>query len=73
MKFSKFKFLTKVQTFNIFSEIIARGGSRILHRRGRQPSREGAPSYDFVKFSEKLHEIEKILDRGGARAGSAPP
>ena len=23
----------------------------------------GAPTYDFVKFSEKLHEIEKILGR----------
>ena len=26
---------------------------------GRQPSR-GAPTYDFAKYSEKLHEIEKI-------------
>ena len=25
----------------------------------------GAPTYDSVKFSQKLHEIEKILDRGG--------
>ena len=34
----------------------------------------GAPTYDFVKFSEKLHEIEKILGRrGGGRAGCAPP
>ena len=32
----------------------------------------GAPTYDFVKFSEKLHEIEKILGRRGARAGCAP-
>ena len=29
----------------------------------------GAPTYDFAKFCEKLHEIEKIL----ARAGFAPP
>ena len=42
-----------------------RGGSRIPHRRGHQPSRGGAPTYDFAKISEKLHEIEKILGRGG--------
>ena len=29
----------------------------------------GASTYDFVKFSEKLHEIEKILGCRGARAG----
>ena len=39
----------------------------ILHRRGRQPSREGAPTYDFSKFSEKLCEIEKILTVGLTR------
>ena len=33
----------------------------------------GAPTYDFVKSSEKLHEIEKILDRRGACTGCAPP
>ena len=48
------------------------GGSRIPHRRGRQPSR-GAPTYDFAKFCEKLHDIEKILGRGGVHAGCAPP
>ena len=26
----------------------------------------GAPTYDFAKFFEKMHEIEKNLDRGGA-------
>ena len=50
---------------------IARGGSRIPHRRGRQLS-GGAPTYDFAKFCEKLHEIEKILGRRGVRAGGAP-
>ena len=49
---------------------IVRGGSRIHHRRGRQPS--GGPTYDFAKFGEKLYEIEKILGRRGARAGVAP-
>ena len=33
----------------------------------------GAPTYDFVKFSEKLHEIKTNLGCRGARAGSAPP
>ena len=36
---------------------------------GRQPSR-GAPTYDFVKFSEKLHEIEKFL---GLKGRHSPP
>ena len=27
---------------------------------------EGAPTYDFAKFSQKLHEIERIWTRGGA-------
>ena len=30
-----------------------------------------APTYDFVKFSQKLHEIEKILGPRGARPGGA--
>ena len=33
----------------------------------------GAPTYDFVKFSEKLHEIEKILGHRGVHAGGIPP
>ena len=33
----------------------------------------GAPTYNFVKFSEKLHEIEKILDCRGGCAPDAPP
>ena len=40
------------------------GGSRIPRKRWRQPSR-GAPTYDFAKISKKLHEIWKILGRGG--------
>ena len=49
-----------------------RGGSRIPRRRGRQPSGGrglwgwGAPTYDFAKFSKKLHEIEKIVGHRGA-------
>ena len=37
---------------------------------GANPRGGGAPTYDFAKFCEKLHEIEKILGRwgvGGAR------
>ena len=49
------------------------GGSRILRRRGCQPSREGVPTYYFPKFSEKLHEIEKILDRRGGACRERPP
>ena len=31
---------------------------------------QGVPTYDFARFSEKLHEIEKILGRG---RGVTPP
>ena len=30
----------------------------------------GVPTYDFVKFSKKLYEIEKILGHRGARWGA---
>ena len=33
---------------------------------GGAPTLQGAPTYDFTKFCEKLHEIEKILGRRGA-------
>ena len=32
----------------------------------------GAPTYDFTKFCQKLHEIERIWTPGGARL-SRPP
>ena len=32
----------------------------------------GASTYDFAKFSQKLHEIERIWIPGGARP-SCPP
>ena len=42
------------------------GGSRI--------SPEGAPTYDFAKFSQKLHEIERIwAPRGGGRTPPLDP
>ena len=33
--------------------------------RGGAPTLRGAPTYDFAKFSQKLHEIERIWTRGG--------
>ena len=33
---------------------------------------QGAPTYDFVKISQKLHEIERIWTRGATRS-SRPP
>ena len=33
----------------------------------------GAPTYDFAKFCEKLHEIEKILGRVGGARWVGPP
>ena len=32
-----------------------------------------APTYDFAKFSQKLHEIERIWAPQGGRASLAPP
>ena len=50
----------------------SRGGSRISPG-GRQLPGEGVPIYNFAKFSQKLHEIERIwVPRAGARA-PAPP
>ena len=40
--------------------------------RGLQPSKGGAPTNDFAKFSEKLHEIKKILGGGGSGTRSDP-
>ena len=41
------------------ASVIPSGGSRISPRRGRQLPR-GAPTHNFAKFSQKLHEIERI-------------
>ena len=38
-----------------------------------QISRGGAPTYDFAKFSQKLHEIERIWTRGGGTRPLVPP
>ena len=34
--------------------------------------RGGAPTYNFAKFSPKLHETERIWTPGGARVPRAP-
>ena len=33
----------------------------------------GVPTYDFVKISQKLHEIEKFLGRRGGTRRVRPP
>ena len=38
---------------------------------GRRPSRRGAPTYEYAKFSQKLHEIKRIWT--GGRVSLAPP
>ena len=49
---------------------MASGGSRISPRMGRQLP--GGPTYDFVKFSQKLHEIERIWWTPGGGASLEP-
>ena len=52
-----------------FTPVFTSGGSRISPRRGRQlPGGGGAPTYDFAKFSQKMHEIEKFGPPGGGGA-----
>ena len=36
------------------------------------PRGGGAPTYEFVEFSQKLHEIERIWTRGEGGASPAP-
>ena len=52
---------------------ITRGGSRIPRRRGRHPSRRGRQHTNMPDFSQKLHEIKKILVRGGGARRGCPP
>ena len=42
--------------------------------RGGAPTPRGGPTYDFAKFSQKLHEIERIwTPRGEGRMSLAHP
>ena len=50
--------------------ILISGGSRISPGGGAN-SPGGATTYDFAKFSQKLHEIERIWTRGAPPLG--PP
>ena len=48
-------------------------GSRISSRWGREPSGGGgAWTHNFAKFSQKLHEIERIWTPGGGGRGVRP-
>ena len=38
----------------------------------RAPTLQGAPTYDFVKFSQQLHEIERIWIPKGSRIPRVP-
>ena len=50
------------------------GRSRIFPRRGRQLSGEGgAPGYNFIKISRKLHEIKENSVPRGEGASLRPP
>ena len=45
--------------------VIVQGRIQDSRRRGRQPSGGGRQHMILPNFVEKLHEIEKILGRGG--------
>ena len=49
----------------VTNSILCSGRSRIFQRGRCQPS-NGAPTYDFAKYSQKLHEIERIWTPGRA-------
>ena len=40
---------------------------------GAPTPQRGAPTYDFAKFSQKLHEIERIWTPGGGGPASLVP
>ena len=40
---------------------------------GTNPRGGGAPTYDFAKFSKKMHEIERIWTRGHPSPPLDPP
>ena len=60
----------------VYQAIICSGGSRISLRRGRQlpRGRQHTILPNFAKFSQKLHEIERILAPGEeGHASLVPP
>ena len=71
--FSTWYTLIRIEYCTWYFMVQFRDGSRIPRRRGRQPSRRRAPAYKFARFSDKLHEIKKILVcRGGCAPGELP-
>ena len=57
---------TLLQPFTVADPGFPRGGGA--------NSQGGAPTYEFAKFSQKLHEIERIWTPGGGGGASlAPP
>ena len=50
-----------------------RGGSRIPHRRERQPSRRGRQPMILPKFSKNCMKLRKFWALGEGRAPGAPP
>ena len=56
-------------TINILSSAVADPG---FPRGGGANSPGGVPTYDFAKFSQKLHEIERIWTPRGARVPRVP-
>ena len=54
------------------SSITCSGGSRISQRRGRQPPRWRHQPIIWSKFSQKLHENERIWIQGGGGWGALP-
>ena len=61
------------QLIGLKSVGVTSDGSRISPRGGREPSKGGAWTRNFAKFSQKLHEIERIWTQRGGRASLTPP
>ena len=57
--------------FSVVSVCQSAGADTGFPEGGGADPRGGAPTYDFVKISQKLYEIKKILGRRGG-AGGAP-
>ena len=59
---------------DLLSFIIALKGCNVIHQRRIQDSRRrGAPDNKFARFSEKMHEMKKILVHGGVLGSPLDP
>ena len=61
------------QTSVLGGLIVISGGCRISPRREHQLPGGGTPTYDFAKFSPKLHQIERIWTPGRDARPLRPP